>query len=152
MDCTSDKLRSLVRKWQTLIEAHVDVGEMFEIMTRELSSCDLNALVQKFIPEAIGCEIDAHARSALHPWGPLFIATPPCLGLRLRGGMQILPTQDSRDSRAELGGIKSCSSAHSVPQLPFSPPILAQRTRGDFCASLGRPFDFHRTASDVPAI
>ncbi|KAH8111311.1 hypothetical protein DFH11DRAFT_1546713 [Phellopilus nigrolimitatus] len=31
----------------------------------------------------------------------------------------------------ELGGIKSCESAHSVPQLSFSPPILTQRARGD---------------------
>ncbi|KAH8115617.1 hypothetical protein DFH11DRAFT_1585969 [Phellopilus nigrolimitatus] len=43
--------------------------------------------------------------------------------------------------RGELWGIKSWESAHFVPQLPFSPPILTQRARGDFCASLGRPFD-----------
>lgn len=36
---------------------------MFEIMTREASTCDLKELVQKFVPEAIGREIEKACRS-----------------------------------------------------------------------------------------
>ena len=36
---------------------------MFEIMTREATTCDLKELVQKFVPEAIGREIEKASRS-----------------------------------------------------------------------------------------
>jgi len=110
MDFTSDKLRSLVRKWQTLIEAHVDVKtsdgylirlfaiaftkrrqnqvrkttyaqtsqireirkKMLEIMTREAQGVDLKELVQKFVPEAIGREIEK-ACKGIYPLQNVYI-------------------------------------------------------------------------------
>jgi len=134
MSFTSDKLRSLVRKWQTLIEANVDVKttdgysvrlfciaftkrrptqvkkttyaqtsqikeirkKMFEVMIRESTSCDLKALVAKFIPEVIGREIEK-AAAYIYPLQNVYIRKAKILKtpkfdleklLELHGGSQ----------------------------------------------------------------
>ncbi|KAJ3074127.1 ribosomal 40S subunit protein S1B [Podochytrium sp. JEL0797] len=110
MDFTSDKLRSMVKKWQSLIEAHIDVKttdgylvrlftiaftkrrqnqvkkttyatsaqirairkKMFEIMTREVSTCDLKELVQKLMPEVIGKAIEK-ATQGIYPLQNVYV-------------------------------------------------------------------------------
>ncbi|KAJ1733226.1 ribosomal 40S subunit protein S1B [Coemansia sp. Benny D160-2] len=110
MSITTDKLRSLVKKWQSLIEATVDVKttdgyvlrlfaiaftkrranqvkkttyaqtaqirdirkKMYEIMTREASSSSMKELMQKFIPESIGREIEK-ACQGIYPLQNVYI-------------------------------------------------------------------------------
>ena len=101
MTYAQDKFRSMVKKWQSLIEAHVDVKtadgyllrlfaiaftkrrpkqvkktcyaqsaqirtirkRMFEIITREVSSCEIKDLVAKLIPDSIGKECEKSCSS-----------------------------------------------------------------------------------------
>jgi len=110
MSFATDKIRSLVKKWQTLIEAHIDVKttdgyllrlfaigftkrrpnqvkkttyaqtaqirlirqKMFEIIQKEATSCSLKELVQKFIPESIGREIEK-ACQGIYPIQSVYI-------------------------------------------------------------------------------
>jgi small subunit ribosomal protein S3Ae len=110
MEFTTDKLRSMVRKWQSLIECNVDVKttdgyvlrlfcigftkkrmnqlkktcyangsqvkairkKMNDIMIREATSSSLKQLVDKFIPESIGKEIEK-ACSGIYPLQNVFI-------------------------------------------------------------------------------
>lgn len=110
MDMTRDKLNSLIRKWQTLIEASADVKttdgyvlrlfaiaftkrrpnqirktsyakasqirairlKMVEIMKAEAGKSDLKELVKKFIPEALGKDIEK-ACNGIYPLQNVFI-------------------------------------------------------------------------------
>merc|ERR1719487_193658 len=70
MDFTTDKIRSMVRKWQSLIEAFVDVKtldgyvlRLFCIGFTKKRMNQLKKLVAKFIPEVIGKEIEKACQS-----------------------------------------------------------------------------------------
>ncbi|XP_040576769.1 small ribosomal subunit protein eS1 [Lepeophtheirus salmonis] len=109
MNLTTDKLRSVVKKWQTLIEAHADVKttdgylirafcigftsrqspnqkacyaqsqqirqirkKMVDIMTREISSCDLKEVVKKLIPDSMAVDVQKACRG-IYPLHDVYI-------------------------------------------------------------------------------
>merc|ERR1719473_1481159 len=71
---TTDKLRSMVKKWQTLIEANVDAkttdGYTLRVFclgfTKEVNSDDLKGVVNKLIPDSIASDI-AKACQGIYP-------------------------------------------------------------------------------------
>ncbi|OUC48723.1 ribosomal S3Ae family protein [Trichinella nativa] len=76
MNFTRDKLCSLVKKWQTLIEAFADIRaihvKMVEIMTKEVSNSDLKGVVKKLIPDSIGKDIEK-ACERIYPLHDVYI-------------------------------------------------------------------------------
>ena len=110
MDLTTDKLRSLVRKWQSLIEAQIDVKsadgyllrvaclaftkrrsnqlkktsyaqssqirqirkKMFDIVRADVTSNTLKDLVNKFVPNSIGKQIEKEC-NGIYPLKDVFV-------------------------------------------------------------------------------
>ncbi|CAO2624519.1 40S ribosomal protein S3a [Lemmus lemmus] len=84
MDLTRDKMCSMVKKWQTMTEAHVDTSyaqhqqvrqirkKMMVIMTREVQMNDLKEVVNKLIPDSIGKDIEKACQS-IYPLHDVFI-------------------------------------------------------------------------------
>merc|ERR1719295_1793081 len=63
MNLTTDKLRSMVKKWQTLIEGHVDA---------KTTDVDLKHVVEKLIPDSIAADIQKACQS-IYPLQDVYI-------------------------------------------------------------------------------
>merc|ERR1711988_1089994 len=74
MDFTTDKLRSLVRKTSYAQSAQIRAirKKMTDIMTKEVSSCEMIKAVEKFVPEFIGKDI-RKACEGIYPLQNVFI-------------------------------------------------------------------------------
>ncbi|KAL0612283.1 40S ribosomal protein S3a [Plecturocebus cupreus] len=74
MDVTRDKLCSMVKTWQTVIEAQVQQiqKKMMEIMTQEVQTNDLKEVVNKLIPDSIGKDIEKACQS-IYPLYDVFV-------------------------------------------------------------------------------
>eukprot|EP00069_Balaena_mysticetus_P019763 bmy_12458T0 len=100
MDLTRDKMCSMVKKWQTMTEAHVDVKtadgyllrlfciqktsyaqhqqvrqickKMMEIMTQEVQTNDWKEVVNQLIPDSTGKDIEKPCQS-IYPLHDVFV-------------------------------------------------------------------------------
>jgi len=84
---------------------------MFEIMTREATSCDLKELVQKFIPEAIGKEIEKASRS-IYPLQNVYIHKAKILKAPKFDVSKLLELYGESTDVRSLRNSLSCSMAH----------------------------------------
>jgi small subunit ribosomal protein S3Ae len=162
MDMTTDKLRSLVRKWQSLIEAHVDVKttdgyllrmfciaftkkrsnqikktcyakssqvrqirrKMFDIMTRESTSCDLKDLVNKFIPNLIGKQIEKECQG-IYPLRDVLIRKVKVLKAPKFDALKLaeIHTATEAPAAAKDTGAKVDRPTSSIDGTPSTAPV-----------------------------
>jgi len=160
MDFTTDKMRSMVRKWQSLIEAFVDVKtadgyvlrlfcigftkkrqnqlkktcyanaaqqktirkKMREIMQREATTCELQELVNKFIPEVIGKEIEK-ACHGTYPLQNVYIRKVKMLKkpkfdltklLDIHGDGGLAPVNDDKGQKVKVADLGEGAEAKEV--------------------------------------
>mmetsp|Transcript_12439 Transcript_12439/g.21252 ORF Transcript_12439/g.21252 Transcript_12439/m.21252 type:complete len:276 (+) Transcript_12439:114-941(+) len=156
MDFSRDRLCSLVRKWQSLIESSVDVKttdgyllrlfcigftkrrpfqvrkttyaqtaqirqirkKMVEIMTKEATTCDLKELVQKFVPEVIGKEIE-RACNFIYPLQNVYVRKVKVLKTPRFDISRLMELHSG--SAAEDAGIKVSSGATAAAAAAAAP-------------------------------
>jgi len=155
MNLTTDKLRSMVKKWQTLIEASVDVRttdgyllrlfcigythkdhaskkktcyaqhtqvkairkKMVDIITKEVSSNDVKAVVEKLIPDSMSKDIEKVC-AGIYPLHDVFIRKVKVLK-KPRFDLSKLLDLHVETAKAEEGGEKV------VKPEGYEPPVQA---------------------------